>query len=435
MTRSQESGRRSGAMPAVLGLLAATVLAGPAAGQAQVDLCGCADHPQSLGDFDTKNQETWPPGTTVERNRMEIPLPPDGVLVFKSFIAEKWTNDTDRIYFKRNANNTPVTILIAGDFSTVPYLDLVLNGAHGGGGNVSINGRGGAPGPGGFRGGEGAYFDINGGNLGGEGLGPRGGKPGSADPLENGGVGEFGGSRDLLPLVGGSGGGGGASVATGNCSAGGGGGGGGALLLVANGSVTVNGGIYADGGRGGGRSNGECASYGGNGSGGAIRIVAREAGGTGYVTARSGGRDRGAGPGVVRVETLTEDTFRPNNLRPPAVRTRVIGPLTNPIPTTVRIASIGGQSLPEIVNGVVGAVDLVLPAPGEITVEVHTTGVPAGTTVEVAMKPQVDGEARRNSGELSASSCTPTGECKAFVTFELPSGAYFAEAVATFRTP
>lgn len=436
--RRSKRGRCIGAPAAILALslgLAGGIPAGADA-QATIDLCGCIDHPDSLGAFDPKDQTTWPPGTTIERNVMEIPLPPNGVLVFSAFKGVKWMSGTNYIVFKRNAANTPVTILVAGDFSIEPYVDIHLIGRDGENGRREINGRGGRPAPGGFRGGDGAYLDVNGAKIGGEGLGPLGGAPGGGEPLENGGEGKFGGRDDLLPMIGGSGGGGGGSAATGNCSASGGGGGGGALLLAVNGKVSIGGAIFADGGRPGGyRSNKECSSFGGGGSGGAIRMIAREVVGTGYLRARGRRGDRGGMPGVIRIESLTEDQLNPDRVAPPAIRTGVIGPLINPIPATVRVTSIGGQAMPEVVSGTEGGVDVVLPAPGEVAVEVQTTGVPAGTMVEVALKPRAGEGGRRDSAELAPSSCTPEGLCKAFITFDLPSGAYFVEAVATFRTP
>ena len=53
--------------------------------QVQLDVCGCKNNPASLGNFDSKDTSTYPPGTTSNAvNTMEIPLPADGVLVFNS---------------------------------------------------------------------------------------------------------------------------------------------------------------------------------------------------------------------------------------------------------------------------------------------------------------------------------------------------------------
>ncbi len=80
-------------------------------------------------------------------------------------------------------------------------------------------------------------------------------------------------------------------------------------------------------------------------------------------------------------------------------------------------------------------IDVIVPAPGKVKFQLATTGVPAGTTVEVALKPKVGGSAIRDRTELNPSNCNPKGECTAFISFELTKGAYFAEATATFQTP
>jgi hypothetical protein len=427
----------------VAALVVFLAFAGEAAGQAEPDICGCKDHPDSLGVFDTAVPESFPPGTTVEGRNMTIPLPPDGVLVFDEIRATPWGSGYHAIFFARNGANTPVTLLVSGDLFVAEYLAFQVGGDDGLSGQFEVNGRGGRPG-----------------RDGGEGQGPLGGAPGTGrmvseaegeegEPAEEGteveetveavltagGDGGFGGRPELLPLIGGSGGGGGGSARAGNCSASGGAGGGGAILIAVNGAVQVDGSVDADGGkRGYNPSDHACASRGGYGRGGAVRILAREVSGTGWVIAR-GGRGEGGLNGVIRIESLTEDRLNPDHVRPPAIRASVIGPLANPIAATIAITAIGEQTVPAELSGVTGGVDVIVPAPGQVAVQVETSGVPAGTTVEVAMKPRVGGAALRQTGELDPASCTPTGECRAFVTFDLPSGSYFAEAVATFRTP
>ena len=424
----------------VLGLI--LVPAGGQLSAADLDLCGCKDHPQSLGDFDTTKRKSWPPGATMnkENHILTIPLPPDGVLVFDSFNANRWGKRTDyQIRFEKNARNTPVTLLVAGDASIASNVTLYVDGFNGANGNQHINGRGGAPGPGGFRGGDGAYVDVNGAYDGGEGQGPGGGAAGQGkkEKMTGGAPGKFAGSRELRPLIGGSGGGGGGSSKPGNCSASGGGGGGGAILLAVNGVLTLDGGINADGGTYGHYvSDGKCATLGSYGSGGAIRIVATSVRGKGSMVARGDrGHHRQASPGVIRIESLNDDELRADWMAPPAIRTNVIGPIVNPVRSELAITAIGGQAVPETLKGVHGNVDLMLKAPGAVKVQVLTRGVPAGTTVEVAMKPKVGGAALRDRVELNASGCNPKGECTAFISFELPSGTYFAEAQATFQTP
>jgi hypothetical protein len=420
----------------VTGLLLG-LAAGTAPGQPALDICGCREHPDSLGAFDTTDEASWPPGTEARGNELVVPLPPDGVLVFDSVSLERWSSlSTHRVRLARNARNTPAYILVSGDFSLGERVELRVDGADGTDGRYEINGRGGEPGPGGFRGGDGAYQDVNGAADGGEGQGPGGGSAGLASEKSVGGNARFAGPSDLRPLVGGSGGGGGASLAEGNCSASGGGGGGGALLLAVNGTLTIDGTIDADGGHYGSHvSNGECATRGGEGSGGAVRVLAARVRGGGVIRARGGRGYRDAQPGVIRIESLTEDELPAHRIAPPAIRSQVVGPLVNPVATRVDITAVAGQPVPEALTGVSGGVDLVLPAPGEIKFQLRTEGVPAGTLVELAVKPRVGGAATRERTELNASACDPAGRCTAFVTLELASGAYFVEALATFETP
>ena len=174
----------------------------------------------------------------------------------------------------------------------------------------TISVRGGLGGPGGFRGGDGAYQLVNFAGRGGAGLGPGGGAGGNDNYFNNGhgAAATFLGAPDLLPLVGGSGGGGGASTNTApNCGGGGGGGGGGALLIAANGTITINGQLLADGGNMGTMSQHSCASGGGPASGGAIRLLATNIAGSGNIFARGGSNvftGARAQSGSIRMEAL-----------------------------------------------------------------------------------------------------------------------------------
>jgi len=409
----------------------------PVQAQTLDNLCGCKDHPNSLGAFDLADEKSWPPGSRLDGTTLYFVLPADGVLVFDSFQAVRKEGDNRHWYlrFERNADNTPVTLLVAGDAVFGPYVDLYLDGSNGEGGNDKMFGRGGAPGPGGFRGGDGAYVDVNDANAGGAGLGPAGGAGGTPEPLTDGAQGSFSGNRDLRPLIGGSGGGGGASAKPGNCSAGGGGGGGGAILIAANGRVEVNNAIVADGGHGGGRSNGECSSYGGPGAGGAIRLVATKVQGGGYLYARG---NRGGGqwnPGVIRIESVEESAMDNYRIHPTAVRSNVVAPLFNPVASEIRVTAVGGQTAPPKRKGKEGAVEILLPKPGKTPVQVQTWGVPAGTTVEVTMKAKAGGTVLSQRGELNPKNCSKDGSCTLVLDFELPTGAWFAEASATFQAP
>ena len=409
--------------------------------QQVLDLCGCAAGP-NLGAFDADNPATYPPGTSgctapCNAGTIIIPLPPDGILRFSSFVADGGF----QIQFGRNAANTPVTILVAGD--------IRLRGAFGCCQNLSVGGSAGSSGsssgtagvgalggPGGFRGADGSALAVNGFDSGGTGLGPGGGAGGTPTGGAQGGT--FFGLPELLPLIGGSGGGGGGGFGTAtSCTGGGGGGGGGGLLMVANGTLSITNYIVdANGGGGGSVGNGACANGGGGGAGGAIRLVAARFsdGGSAHVQAQAGGPGHNSSAGTngrVRFETLdptAQTHFTPS---PAAIRITGPGPLANPVSPAVRITSVGGQLPPPAPQGGYGAIDVVLPAPGVTGVDIATAGVPSGTTVLVTVKPRIGGSAVTSTIPLAA--CNTAGECTATTAFNLAAGAYVVEARATFQ--
>ena len=405
----------------------------------QLDVCGCLNHPQSLGNFDTLNAATWPPGTQQAFRSIQIQLPDDGVMVFDSMNLQPRPTDSGllTVSFIKNAANTPVTLLVRGNVTITAQTNLFVGGANGGDSNTFTLGIGGVGGPGAYRGGDGAYRLVNFAAVGGHGLGPAGGA-GGADTYYNAGNalgGTYVGATDLLPLVGGSGGGGGSSTTTGTtCSGGGGGGGGGALLIAVNGTLTVNGQINADGGSYGTEQNANCASGGGGGSGGAIRVLASSVVGTGNIYARGGSnRSTGrTGAGRIRVEALN-NTMQVNGTDPIAVRAPGPGPITSLFNPTVAVTSVAGHTISATPQGNSGATDLVLGAPGVTSIDFATAGVPAGTTVNVTVKPRVGGAPATNTVPLN--DCDPDGTCSGTTTFTLAAGAYFIEAQATFQTP
>lgn len=287
---------------------------------------------------------------------------------------------------------------------------------------------GGLGGPGGFPGGDGAYPQVNFSNNGGPGVGPGGGAGGTASPLTVGRPATFLGTRELLPLVGGAGGGGGASNRD-DCSAGGGGGGGGALLIAANGTLTINGTIRAEGGFNGFPNNPTCAAAGGSGSGGAIRLLANTMTGNGSIFAR-GGNFLAPQAGAIRLEAFT-NTLSANNTTPVASRAPAPGPLVNPLTPTVEITQVGGQTVPTPPQGAFRGIDVILPAPGPITVRLATSGVPGGTAVHIIVKPRVGGAALTTPVTLV--NCTVAGDCAETVVVNLASGAHVIEAQATFQ--
>ncbi|MEN3340224.1 MAG: hypothetical protein V7647_3900 [Acidobacteriota bacterium] len=411
-------------------------------GQVQLDVCGCRNNPITLGNFDTADPATYPAGTTFPTiNVMNIPLPADGVMVFSSMnLRERpqWFAYGLTINFLHNAANTPVTLLVSGNVTIGTRVVVNVSGEQAANGSVNALGKGGLGGPGGFRGGDGAYMLVNFANLGGTGLGPGGGAGGFDSYRANGhGAGAtFLGAPDLLPLVGGSGGGGGASTAISpGCAGGGGGGGGGALLMAANGTITVDGQIVADGAASGVMGSADCASSGGGGSGGAVRLLATTIAGGGQVYARPGSGQYSqllAQAGSIRLEALNID-LTVGQTTPLATRAAGPGPIVNPITPTVAITTVGGQTVPSPPSGSTGAIDLVLSAPGQTAVGLTTSGVPSGTTVDVTVKPRVGGAPVKTPVTLS--NCDANGTCLASATFDLAAGAYFVEARATFTRP
>jgi hypothetical protein len=401
----------------------------PLAFQGDIDLCGCRNVP-NLQPFDSDNSATFPPGTSVVADRITFTLPPDGILRFSSF---RMVNR--HVSFVHNAANTPVQILVAGDMTIQSTAGCCytwsVSGGTGSNGTTQFSGQGGMGGPGGFRGGDGAYQSMNGAAVGGTGFGPGGGAGATASPFVNGSGGTFIGLPELTPLVGGSGGGGGSSTTTGTCAAGGGGGGGGALLIVANGTfAATNYQFFADGGGGGNRTNSTCSSFGGGGSGGAIRMVANRFAnvGTTELFARPGG---GATHGRTRIESV--DGSAQVNFTGDPVPIRVIGPtpIAAAIVPTVTFASVNGAPVPVPPQGTFGAIDVTLNAPGDATFILNTTGVPSGTSVIVTVKPRIG--AAPLAQTVPVQNCTAAGACQASATFGLTAGAYVAEARATFQ--
>jgi hypothetical protein len=337
------------------------------------------------------------------------------------------------ITFKRNATNTPVTILATGDVTIS--------------GTISVNGSDasantpGAGGPGGFDGGFGGNPNV----LGSRGQGPGGGGGGLTNGLggSGGGVG-FGvagstngcglncigssyycvsgygsggasyGNPSMIPLIGGSGGGGGAGVT--NVS-GGGGGGGGAILIASSGTIKINsaGSITAKGGNGAYAGSYLCSAVGGNcggnsslnagggGSGGAIRLVANVITGEGTITATGGGSPYinatcsqytyiggAGGDGRIRLEAWTNS--RISNSTP--IYTSSSSPISLYPPTvpSLAITQVNGQNVSATPSGALRAPDVILPfnTPTPVTVTVSAANVPlaGGKTVTVKALPE-----------------------------------------------
>jgi hypothetical protein len=449
----QERNRRSW-WSAIAVVLVAVFAAGTAGAQATTDICGC-EGSASLGPIVVATGvTTLPPGSDITPiqnffpggcdDALRVPVTTvDGVMVFDSISISGNSPRGCRLHvtFTRNAGNTPVTLLVKGDVTIGSNGRINVSGFDGGSGSSGIAGSPGQGGAGGFAGGEGAYQVVNFAAIGGNGVGPGGGLGSTVAPIVVAGGGVFVGVPELRPLLGGSGGGGGrsSSASAGN-SGGGGGGGGGALLIVANGTIDIGGGgsILADGGSGGNLVG--SASGGAGGSGGAIRLVARTITGGGTVFARGGSggsccgsEGAGGAPGRIRMESIF-NTFSASGTDPVAVRAPAPGPIANPINPTVRITGIDGAPTPDDPIGHQNSVDMIVDAPGVIQVNLATTDVPAGTDVEVKVKPKVGAAPIAQNVTLAAASCT-SGACTASTSFDLAAGAYIVEARATFQTP
>jgi hypothetical protein len=328
-----------------------------------------------------------------------------------------------QITYIGNSANTPLTILATGDVQ-------ISGGIHLDGQTGSGTGFGGLGGPGGGRGGNGGV-NFTAGTIG---DGPGGGKGGALtvgppQSCSSGGAGGGGfqvpgasalggpayGTRNLVPLIGGSGGGGGCGA---NLTVGtGGGGGGGALLLASSTTITINGQISARGGNGAGKTSNDGA--GGGGSGGAIRLVANSltgvasldvSGGTGGGEATGGQAGTNGGFGFIRIEafSLSGLSVSTNN------------PVTSGLPSsavpanlpTLQIVSVGGVAVPTNPAGSFqGSPDVILPAnqPNPVAVVVNAANIPNGTTVSLTSTSSL-GSANTASSTLSgttaSSSCT-----------------------------
>jgi len=352
-----------------------------------------------------------------------LQLPENGIFNFTTVDIPAGVTVT----FKKNTRNTPVYILATGDVTIGGTVSV-----NGGDGSVIFPGQGG---PGGFDGGYGGSAVV-----GGDGLGPGGGKGGKIyaqdvngvlwntgyggggggygykgykqddpwDDKENIYGGEGGntyGTPRLIPIVGGSGGGGGAGVAnpsTGVDNGGGGGGGGGAILIASSIKVSITGSITANGGVGNNGS-GNHPGAGGGGSGGAIRLIADTVRGNGTIKAEYGIgvylKSGSGGHGRIKIET--------NNMEWTGDYYTVMPHYSLSTPSTVFVANtpqlnitdIGGLPVPAIPQGSYGTPDVTLPSGtvNPVTVMISASNIPVGTAITLISTPQ------------SGSSVTATG--------------------------
>lgn len=390
----------------------------------------------------------------------EVVLPPSGILNYTTVNIPSGVVVT----FKKNASNTPVVMLASGNVTIAGGVNLIgtdgkATGAAGGGvlGDDGIPGVGG---PGGYDGGRGGVGTLTAAakGIGGTGLGPGGG---SAGPVNGGGLpwgtafsaggGGFGanggvggypgyagpaggvayGSSQLLPLIGGSGGGGG----PGNVyNGGGGGGGGGAILIASSGTVNITGYIYAYGGVGSTVDGVGFGGAGGGGSGGAIRIVATTITGNGALNANGQGGgttpnwfDIGGAGGVGRIR-LEAETYTRTAASTPGHTQGLPGPAFVAGLPTLRISSVGGATVPAEPTG---NADVTLPATtaNPVAVVFTTTGVPAGNTVKLTLKPASGATVSAISPALVGDTTSAT----ASVNIALPDGPSTLQATVTYN--
>src|SRR6266851_4763913 len=330
-------------------------------------------------------------------------LPPSGVYNYTTVTIPSGVT----VQYTRNAANTPVTVLAAGDVTIMGTISVNGNNGLSGLLNLGQVKQGGLGGPGGFNGGNGGIRGVNGGN------GTWGQGPGGSAPSFDGsaGAGSYGAGStfvSLLPLFGGSGGGGGTAFSL--DLGGSGGGGGGAIVIASSSKISVTGSIMTNGGAGAengfidvfGTSVPRCTA---GGSGGAIRLVAPEVSGAGSLQAigtnnpMCGGA---GGPGKIRLEAFNLGfpliTGFTGTVNPLASQTNMPGPVTTAgtpslvgLPT-LRIGSVGGFAAPAVPGGSYATGDISMPpsTSNPIAVVVSATNTPVGapTAITVRVMPQ-----------------------------------------------
>lgn len=326
---------------------------------------------------------------------IEVVLPPDGILNYTTVDIPTGVTVT----FKRNAANTPVYMLAAGDVNIAGIISVSGNA-----GSTTDVGRGG---PGGFDGGFGGGSGLRGGT----GQGPGGGGGGTSSGAGGGygtagvnagggaGGGDYGNVR-TLPLIGGSGGGGGGGNTYRN-----GGGGGGAVLVASSGIINVTGAITARGGAGVDSS----WEAGGCGSGGAIKLVANTIAGNGTISATGGGINYGGNGGLGRIR-LEASTINRTASTDPAYSYGEPGNIFVPNPPSLSITSVAGSAVPANPTGAYNQPDIMLPSTtvNPVAVEISGTNIPVGTTVKVWVLPQY-GTATSIDTTLSGTEQSSTG--------------------------
>lgn len=328
---------------------------------------------------------------------IQLQIPESGVFNFTTVNIPSGVTVT----FKKNTQNTPVTILAKGDVTISGTISVNGGNANGrlpgeggpggftGGvaGGAKASGTGGE-GPGGGRGGAGRN-DSNewagGGGGGGYSSGGGGGAANSA-PAGSGGAGggTYGNDR-ILPLIGGSGGGAGGST-TGRVGGGGGGGAGG-IIIASSGTITINGSVTANGGSGG--------TYDGWCSGG------------------------GGGNGRIRIEAWSNKFS--GSFNPLYSSGYAYSVLPDNVPGLI-ITSIGGIDVPAVPSGAFSTPDVMLPSntKNPVTIVVSGVNIPAGTTVTVKSTPAY-GTVNTATSTLSGTDTSSTASVQINVSTAYPS--------------
>ncbi|WP_218081805.1 hypothetical protein [Anthocerotibacter panamensis] len=345
------------------------------------------------------------------------------------------------LYFTPDSLNRPVRFLASGDMTISGTIE-----ASGTGGALTSNslpGRGGAGGPGGFRGGDSGYWTGTAYTVGAPGAGPAGGQ----GAINSGDFGKGGSlvraNSQLVPFWGGSGGGGGGG---GICNIGntatGGSGGGGAVLLASSGTITLNGSIRALGGTSPPAGSGcSTSAFGGGGSGGAVRVVAATITGSGSISVAPGGGVEGGGPGFVRTEAFNNG-IPPERVTGSPTYIRSLTPLTA-IPTgqpSITVTSIGGLSAPAGGNGGnVTPTDISFSTTqtSPVTLNVASVNVPLNTSFTVRIAP-VDANQTSAGNVVTATGTINAGSYSAgtgSVQVTLPRGTSLINVYASFTSP
>ena len=166
-----------------------------------------------------------------------------------------------------------------------------------------------------------------------------------------------------------------------------------------------------------------------------MRLIANTITGGGRLFARGGRRYEDGvqtSNGTIRLEAVN-NTLGVTLTDPIASRSLTPGPIVNPFTPSVKVTAVAGKAVPDVPQGVFGAVDVQVPVPGPSAIDFVTDGVPTGTTVTVKVKPRVGPPPV--SQDVTLTNCDATAHCQASVTFDLAAGTYAVEARATFQAP